>query len=179
MNYRSELAELTRFFSTVNSITNKYMTTYDKVLSGNPNIRMLKEYIENLFDSFSEGNVEFTVRRRTEILEIIKTSQYFSKYIENINTYYIKSYIINPSIKYSYDYDPTYYEVLSILAKELNLEIIDIFVNPAFPYVYPDPFNFLSAINLALNYDFIRSVLRPEDLKVINELWKIYFGDMK
>ena len=189
MSYRSEIAEIARYFKAV--LTNDYRYSKERYnLIHERNVEKMRDYISRiLLDEQIDAEVVFTPKEPVELLDISRSYEYIWIGDSKVNIYSLKSYRLSPQSQYMYN-SSTYklsprlrfvYHFNTVLnwlifwrkadnSKDIVLTTFNI------PQIFWD---FLEILHIALNYRVWKAVMKPEHFKVIERLWKIYFGDMR
>ncbi len=162
MSYRSEIAELARYFKAVLTNDNRYSKEiYD--LRYMRNVEEMGNYISRiLLNERIDADVVFVPKEPVELLDIFR------------NIYSIKSYKLSPQSKYMYHFNTVRNEL--IFWRRVNNSKDIVLTTFSIPQIF---WSFLELLHIALNYRVWKAVMKPEHFKVIEQLWKIYFGDMK
>jgi len=147
MSYKEKIAELSKFFSTVKSIRDKYVREYYGVFENNPNIQKLKDYYY-IGDLTPKYFVEIQIG--INILEIDNYSESLNNYNKYIDIYSIRNAVLHEK-------------------SDIGL----------YPLEYPLNGDILFILNLVLNYNKLKYVVRPKDWRIIAKLMNTFFGDMR
>ncbi len=91
MNYRSEIAELSKFFSTVKSIRDKYVREFHSLFL-NQNIQELIDYY---YIDFVTPKYFIKIQRQINIVEIDHYSESLNNYNKDIDIYSLRNEVLH------------------------------------------------------------------------------------
>ncbi len=179
MSYRSEIAELTRYFRTVNVFNARLE---DPSIKNNQNVRKVKKAIDDMLKKHEvKERGSFTPQKPETLLEILRRTHYFEYSPEEVYTYSLHKFELAPQQQYMYDYD-TYGEklIFYIIPAGFNPNSMYSYLQPAYIYLLPCPYNSLvSMMNSAMNYKIVKLIISPESVRNLEMRMKLLFGDIK
>jgi len=189
MNYRSEIAELTRYFVTLSKI---YDAFYNKtkmevdaseISRDNSSIRefllLLDKIEKEIYQAFPLNPVAFQTNEPVSLIMDSSKGMWFAHvYNKYIDISGLKHYDFKPNIRYSYEfvvYPDLHYLSQLIFRKAIgsNLrgeEIVRVRGIPEYRF-FPQIYEF------ALNYPVFKKILRPEHFKPYQKLFRALFGE--
>ena len=182
MSYRNKIAEIADYFRAVHAVHTAIFTiVMSKIMS--ETIQALIEYVVSIPKKFPEREIYFRPETQINILNIRSKTQHIGN--SSVEIYSIEPYVINPRRLYAYYYDRRFLYIYDPSKETVKREKSSDLFTPA-PKVWSPsriPLEYLAEVetpmSIALNYSNLKAVLRPEHFKVIEQLWKIYFGDIR
>ena len=186
MNYRSEIAELTRYFVALSKI---YDVFYNKtkievdISRDNPRIREFLLHLDKIekeiYQAFPLNPVAFQTNEPVSLIIISSREMWFEhKYNKYIDVSVLEHYEFKPNIRYSYEFIvyPEFYYISLLMfrkARGNNLrgeEIVRFHVRPEYSIIG-------DILSFALNYPVFKKILRPEHFKPYVKLFRALFGE--
>ena len=163
MNYRSEIEDLARYFNSLNSIYKKYFYDgyYNELRFGR--ISELKFKLRKIFDELIDKYPDMSQKIvKAMTIHIDMRSAFFFTRVQIGGIYFLYSLNIKTM------------DFLSLLRT----------LKPrSYPVIYAkensERWGMEGVINLSLNYETIRSLLRPEDYALLDKIWELYFGNVE
>jgi len=166
MNYRSEIAELAKYFNSLNSIYKKYYFDYSNVLR----VKRFDEFKSMLEQIFSElfSKYRYLALKIVELMMISINMVPSGLYIVVQGSVMGFSYGIGYGIIAGKSDALRFFTALKIQSALLTYET-DVAAKE----------ELIITIMLVLNHETIRSLLRPEDYALLDKIWELYFGDVE
>ncbi len=185
MNYRSEIAELTRYFVTLRKIDDVFYNRKRADISRyNPNLheflRLLDEIEKEIRQMLPVNSVAFRLKEPVSLLFFIYVRRRFeNEQSKIVDVIILKHYDFNPNNRYSYKF-VVYYDILDLellsFTRETHSDIISEEIVKDVP-VMPEYDDLSDIINFALNYSVYKKILKPEHLKPYVKLFRALFGE--
>ena len=183
MSYRSEIAEIARYFKAVvsrdNAIGDLIREAYD-----NQNIRELKQHINEKMHWLPDAGIPLRPEKEITVLLVKLRAIDIAKYRANTYAYIITRLELMPRTRYGL-YISKDFGKLSVYKTDGFEERFTAlsFLPPSYQllfefYVMPIH-NAISVMNFVLNYNILKSIMKPEHFKYIEEAWRILFGDVE
>jgi len=183
VGYRDKIAEMVNYFRAVHAVNTAIFTAVGSNLM-NEKIKSMLYYTEDIMKRFPDREIYFRPATQIDILNVRSGSKSIGG--SSVDVYSIEPYVLKPGMLYAYYYDRVYkylniydpskervkWEKPKDLFTPVTAVILPGRIVPAYLADVETP------MSIALNYINLKSVLRPEHFKIIEKLWKIYFGDV-
>ncbi len=170
MNYKSEIADLARYFKAVHSLTNNLLDETRKLNS--PHFKRVKSFMTYIAEGFSQITVPFRPKKPMNVLGIFIRELFLHPPTSAYSLVYRE---LKLGKLYAYHYS-NYWKKLEIW-KDKGYEW-DI-ANPLISYNIGALDYVPDVINFALNYDLMKSIMKLGHFEYLEKLWKIYFDNIK
>ena len=178
MAYRYKIAEITEYFSTITPFFYSFSKDIYN-LKDEKNVQNLRDYVlRRLADISIDEEVAFTPVKPIDILIFMKTFEYIKLYSGNVNIYKLSVLELRPQSWYMYHFSTVRRRLAFWIIKSaesgstLRETMIDFDISSIY-WSLPD------IMFIALNFRELKPIMKPEHFKVIEWLWKIYFGDIE